>query len=229
MRSTQRYSAPDRARAEAQLADARAGVAAAQKGYANVNVRSPLEGTVYSIPVARYDFVQAGEDLMDVADLNKIQIRAYFDEPEIGNLAVGQAVQILWEGKPNRVWHGHVSRVPTTVIAYGTRSVGECIIAVDDAKEDLLPNTNVTVTVTTQQRFNVLSIPREALHTEGSARDFVYRVVHNKLVVTPVHVGVVNLTRVEITGGLTDKDTVALGATNSNRDLSNGLAVKVVE
>jgi len=229
MRSTQRYSGPDRTRAAAQVADARAGVMAAQKGYANVNVRSPLAGTVYSIPVSQYDFVQAGEDLVDVADLNKIQVRAYFDEPEIGNLAVGQAVTIVWEGKQDRVWHGHVSRVPTTVIAYGTRSVGECIIAVDDAHEDLLPNTNVTVTVTTQQRFDVLSIPREALHTEPSGHDFVYRVINNKLVVTPVQVGVVNLMRVEITGGLTGKDTVALGATNSNRDLSNGLAVKVVD
>jgi HlyD family secretion protein len=229
MRSTQRYSGPDRTRAEAQVADARAGVLAAQKGYANVNVRTPLAGTVYAIPVSQYDFVQAGEDLIDVADLNKIQVRAYFDEPEIGNLSVGQAVTIVWEGNQNRVWHGHVTRVPTTVIAYGTRSVGECIIAVDDAHEDLLPNTNVTVTVTTQQRFNVLSIPREALHTEPSGRDFVYRVVHNKLVVTPVHVGVVNLMRVEITSGLTEKDTVALGPTNNNGDLSNGLAVKVVD
>jgi HlyD family secretion protein len=228
MRSTQRYSAPDRARAEAQLADARAGVAAAQQGYAGANIRSPLVGTVYSIPVSQYDFVQAGEDLIDVADLNKVQIRAYFDEPEIGKLAVGQAVKIVWDAKPDRVWHGHVSRVPTTVIPYGTRSVGECIIAVDDANEDLLPNTNVTVTVTTQQRFNVLSIPREALHTEG-ARDFVYRVINNKLVVTPVVPGVVNLTRAEITSGLTEKDTVALSATSSNRDLSNGLPVKVVE
>jgi HlyD family secretion protein len=40
LRSTQRYSAPDRARAEAQLADAKAGVVAAQKGYANVNTTS---------------------------------------------------------------------------------------------------------------------------------------------------------------------------------------------
>jgi HlyD family secretion protein len=228
MRSTQRYSGPDRTRAEAQLSDAKAGVAAAQQGYASTNIRSPLAGTVYSIPVTQYDFVQAGEDLLDVADLNKIQIRAYFDEPEIGNLAVGQAVKIVWDAKPNRIWHGHVSRVPTTVITYGTRSVGECIITVDDANEDLLPNTNVTVTVTTQQRFNVLSIPREALHTEG-ARDFVYRVINNKLVVTPVQVGVMNLARVEITSGLTEKDTVAIGATNSNRDLSNGLAVKIVE
>jgi HlyD family secretion protein len=97
---------------------------------------------------------------------------------------------------------------------------------VDDARGDLLPNTNVTVTVTTSQRFNVLSIPREALHTEGG--DFVYRVIGGKLVRTPVQIGVVNLTRAEILSGLTEKDTVALSAT-SNRELSNGLAVKIVE
>jgi HlyD family secretion protein len=114
------------------------------------------------------------------------------------------------------------------VITYGTRNVGECLITVDDAREDLLPNTNVVVTVTTSQRFNVLSIPREALRTDG-ANNYVLRVVDGKLVRTPVQVGALNLTRVEITGGLTEKDTVALQATTSNRDLTNGMAVKAVE
>jgi HlyD family secretion protein len=226
LRSTQRYSATDRSRSQAQVADAKAMVAAAENSYANDNIRSTLSGTVYSIPVSAYDFVPAGENLMDVADLNRIQIRAYFDEPTIGALAVGQAVKIVWDAKPDQVWHGHISRAPTTVITYGTRNVGECIITVDDARGDLLPNTNVTVTVTTSQRFNVLSIPREALHTDGT--DYVYRVVNGKLVRTPVVPGVVNLTRAEITKGLTDKDTVAL-STTSNRELSNGLAVKIAE
>jgi HlyD family secretion protein len=225
-RSTDRYSATDRNRSEAQLADAKATLAAAQSSYANDNIRSKVAGTVYSIPVSPYDFVPAGENLMDVADLNRIQIRAYFDEPTIGVLAVGQAVKINWDAKPNQVWHGHISRAPTTVITYGTRNVGECIITVDDARGDLLPNTNVVVTVTTSQRFNVLSVPREALHTD--AGDYVYRVLNDKLVRTPVQVGVVNLTRAEIISGLTEKDTVALSAT-SNRELSNGLAVKIVE
>jgi HlyD family secretion protein len=225
-RSTDRYSATDRNRSEAQLADAKATLAAAQSSYANDNIRSKVAGTVYSIPVSPYDFVPAGENLMDVADLNRIQIRAYFDEPTIGVLAVGQAVKINWDAKPNQVWHGHISRAPTTVITYGTRNVGECIITVDDARGDLLPNTNVVVTVTTSQRFNVLSVPREALHTD--AGDYVYRVLNEKLVRTPVQVGVVNLTRAEIISGLTEKDTVALSAT-SNRELSNGLAVKIVE
>jgi HlyD family secretion protein len=226
-RGTQRYSPGDHARAQAQVADAKAAVSAAQSSYAAANIRSPLSGTVYSIPVSAFDFVPAGEDLLDVADLNRIQVRAYFDEPEIGKLAVGQAVKIVWDAKPNQTWHGHISRAPSTVITYGTRNVGEAIITVDDAHGDLLPNTNVTVTVTTSQRFNVLSVPREALRTEG-ASDYVFRVIAGKLVRTPVQVGVVNLTRVEITGGLTEKDTVALSAT-SNRDLSHGLAVKIVE
>jgi len=227
-RSTQRYSNTDRSRVQAQLNDAKATLNAARSSYSGANIRSPISGTVYSIPVSEYDFVPAGDDLLRVADLNHIQIRAYFDEPEIGKLAQGQAVKIDWPAKPNETWHGHVTLAPTTVITYGTRNVGECVIAVDDAKGDLLPNTNVTVTVTVSQRFNVLSIPREALHTEGVNHDYVYRVVNHKLVWTPVQVGVVNLTRVEITGGLNEKDTVALSAT-SNRDLTNGLAVKSVE
>jgi HlyD family secretion protein len=226
-RTTQRYSPADKARIEAQVADARAALAAAQSSYSSFNVRTPKTGTVYSIPVAAYDFVSAGETLVAVADLNKIQVHAYFDEPEIGKLSVGQAVKVAWDAKPNQTWHGHISIAPTTVITYGTRNVGECIITVDDAHGDLLPNTNVVVTVTTAQRFNALSIPREALHTD--AGDFVYRVVNGKLVRTPVQIGVAtNLIRAEITAGLTEKDTVALGAIN-NRELSNGLAVKVVD
>jgi HlyD family secretion protein len=227
MRLTQRYSPADKVRIEAQVADARAALEAAESSYASYNIRTPQAGTVYSVPVSNYDFIAAGENLIAIADLNKIQVHAYFDEPEIGKLAVGQAVKIAWDAKPNQIWHGHITIAPTTVITYGTRNVGECIITVDDAHGDLLPNTNVVVTVTTAQRFNALSIPREALHTESG--NFVYRVIANKLVRTPVQVGVAtNLIRAEITSGLTEKDTVALGSVN-NRELSNGLTVKIVE
>ena len=222
-----RFDAMDRSRSAAQLNEAKAALAAAQTAYDKAVVRAPFPGTVYSVAVNQYDFVPGGEDMLDLADLNKIRITAYFDEPEIGKLAVGQPVRIVWEAKPERVWHGHVEVAPTTIIAYNTRNVGEALITVDDAQEDLLPNTNVTVTVTTKQRFNVLGVPREALHTEG-ATSFVYRVINHHLQRTVVQIGAQNLIRVEIVNGLTEKDIVALNAT-SNRDLANGLEVKSVE
>jgi len=226
-RSKSRFSPGEVERARQQLANAQADQAAAESSYAGANIRSPISGTVYSVPVSEYDYVPAGEDLMDIADLNLIQIRAYFDEPEIGKLAEGQPAKIVWDAKPNKVWHGHIEQVPTTVITYGTRNVGECLITVDDAKGDLLPNTNVTVTITTSQHNNVLSVPREALHTNG-AQNYVYRVIKGKLVRTPVQIDAVNLTRVEIKSGLKENDVVALSAT-SNRDLSDGMLVKPVE
>jgi HlyD family secretion protein len=224
-RKSDRYSGTDLSTQRAQVSQAQAAVVAAQIALTNIDQRAPFAGTVYAVPVSQYDFVQAGESLLDVADLTRLQVRAYFDEPEIGKLAVGQPVKIVWDAKPGRSWHGHILEAPTTIISYGTRNVGECLISVDDAKGDLLPNTNVTVTVTTLNRSDVLSLPREALHTDGT-NNYVFRVVNDKLVKTPIQVGsAVTLTRFEVAGGLKQGDLVALSALNE-AELTNGLAVK---
>jgi len=225
--STQRYGQADRARAEAQLADARAAVAAAQSSYASADISTPISGTVYYLPVNQYDYVTAGEDMVYVADLTRMRITAYFDEPEIGNLAAGQPVKIIWDSKPGMTWHGHISQAPTTIITYGTRNVGECFITVDDADGVLKPNANVTITVSTAQHLHVLSVPRVALHFDAG-RPYVFRIIRNKLVRTPVEISIVNYNWAEITGGLNEGDVVATTAT-TNRDLSNGLQVKLVQ
>jgi HlyD family secretion protein len=208
-------SANEVAVAQRKLADAQAGV----------DIRAPFAGTVYAVPVSQYDFVQAGETLLDVADLTKLQVQAYFDEPEIGALRIGQPVKIIWDAKPTRVWHGHIIEAPTTIISYGTRNVGECLLSVDDANGDLLPNTNVTVTVTTARRDSVLSLPREALHTDGTS-NFVYKIVNGRLVKTPIQLGAgINLTRFEIASGLKQGDVIALSAA-PDTDLADGLRIK---
>ena len=227
-RSTQRYGQADRARTEAELADAKAAVAAAQSGYANADIRTPISGTVYYLPVSKYDYVSTDQpDLVYVADLKQLQITAYFDEPEIGSLAAGQAVRIVWDAKPGMTWHGHVTQAPTTIISYGVRNVGECYISVDDADGVLKPNSNVTVYVTTAQDIHVLNIPREALRYDG-AQAYVYRVVGNKLVRTPVTTGIINSNSAEIASGLAEGDTVA-GTPASTQELSDGLDVRPIE
>lgn len=219
-----RFGSGDLANGRSQFARAQQELAAAQSNLAGLDIHTPINGTVYALPIARYDYVNPGEALISIADLHRLQVRAFFDEPEIGNLAAGEPVKIVWDAKPDHVWHGRVTQAPTTITNVGSRNVGECLISVDDADGDLLPNTNVTVTVTTMQRVGVLSLPREALHTEG-ASNYVYRILSGKLVRTPVTVGLVNLTRVEITGGLTAGDAVALGAT-TDTDLQDGLPVR---
>lgn len=228
-RQTQRYAPTDRARVAAQVAESRASLAAAEDQLRNGLIRTPFAGTVFDLPVRQYGYVAAGEELVQVADLTRMQVLAYFDEPDIGKLHLNNAVVITWEARPGKQWHGHIVRVPTTVETYGTRNVGECLISIDDATGDLLPNTNVTARVTTQQIYRVLSIPREALRTETqSPQNYVYVVRNGKLHKTSVDIGALNLQTVQITGGLSAGTVVALNTT-SNVDLSDGLPVQVAK
>jgi HlyD family secretion protein len=220
-----RYDSTDIAHAKATLDDAQAGYAAAQQVVNQANVKAPFAGTVYSIPVSKSEFVQQGDRLLQMADLTRMQVRAYFDEPEVAKIREGMPIAIRWDAMPDREWHGQVVRVPSTIITYGTRNVGQVLISIDDADGKLLPNTNVTVTVTTADTANALNVPRDALHTE-QGKSYVYRVIGGKLQRTPVTVGALNLTQVEILSGLHEGETVALGTTNG-QPVSEGAAVEI--
>jgi HlyD family secretion protein len=223
-RKTQRYDSADLGRAKASLADAEAGYAAAQQVLNNANIRAPFAGTVYLIPVSRTEYVNQGDLLLEMADLSKMQVRAYFDEPEIGNLHVGQSVTIQWDARPDKTWHGHIARVPSTIITYGTtRNVGEVLVTIDDADNDLLPNTNVRVTALVANEQNALNVPREALHTENG-QSYVYLVKGDTLHRTLIVPGNINLTQVGIRSGLKEGDVVALGSTNG-QPIGDGLPI----
>ena len=212
-KQTARYSTAEIAHSRANLEQAQAAYDAANTVVADSNVRAPFAGTVYSLPVSVSEYVHAGDLLLQMADLTKLQVRAYFDEPELGALHVGQPATIIWDALPNRIWHGRILSMPSTIITYTTRNVGEVLLSVDDADGKLLPNTNVKVTVTEQRLERVLTIPREAVHGEGG-KDYAY-LLHGKVLRRQqVTVGARNLTQVQVLSGLAENDTVALSTTN---------------
>ncbi len=221
-----RYSPAEVERARAALADAQANLAEAREVVAHTMVRAPAAGTVYHIEVGRTEFVDEGKLLLQLADLRHERVRAYFDEPEIGRLAVGQKVQIKWDAKLGHIWNGHIERTPVTVINLGTRSVGEVLVKIDDVDNGLLPDTNVTVTATISSEPNTLSIPREALHSENG-KTYVFKVVKGALQRTYVTTGTITLTQVAILSGLEEGDLVATGSENG-QPLQAGIPVKVV-
>jgi len=227
--STQsRYSPTELARAQAALQDAEANRQAAQQVLSQTAVRATSAGTVYSVEVKPTEFVEEGKMLLQMADLRRLRVRAYFDEPEIGRLAVGQQAIIKWDARQGVVWHGHIERTPSTVAQYETRRVGEALIHIDDSPDgQLLPNTNVTVTVTTSNQADVMSIPREALRSENG-KTFVYRVDGDELKKTYVVTGAINISQVAITSGLKDGDWVATGTT-TGQPLQEGLPVQRVQ
>jgi HlyD family secretion protein len=224
-RKAARYSPADLAHSRADLDQAQSAYSAASTVVADSNVRAPFAGTVYYLPVSVSEYVHPGDLLLEMADLTKLQVRAYFDEPELGSLHTNQPATIVWDALPNRTWHGRILSMPSTIITYTTRNVGEVLLSVDDADGKLLPNTNVKVTVTEQRLDHVLTVPREALHSENG-KDYVYLLRGKTLRRQQVTKGALNLTQVQIVKGLTENATVALSTTNGE-PLAEGVPVHI--
>jgi HlyD family secretion protein len=220
----QRYSGPEVARVQAEADEAQASLSAAQNLLQHSEVRAPFEGTVYIIPVRQGEYVQQGELLLQEANLRKVQVRAFVDEPEIGKLSVGEPVSVTWDALPGKSWQGEITQVPFTVTTLGTRNVGQVVCAVDNSDSRLLPNTNVTVNVSLARKKDVITVAREALHEDPSGR-FVYLIQDGHLSRQAVDPGISNNTRMEIAQGLKPGDMVALNTLNPTEVLRPGLAV----
>lgn len=221
-----RYSQPEVAKVTAQGAEARAAYDAAEDALAKSSVRAPFDGIVYALPVKQGAYVQTGDLLLQMGDLSQMLVRTFVDEPDIGRLAPGQKIEVTWDAVPNRIWNGAVNTIPSTVKLHGSRNVGEVTCTVDNHDLRLLPNVNVGVTVITAQHNGVLTLLREAVRMDDT-KPYVYQVVDGELKRRDVEVSLQNLTRVEISGGLSENAVVALSSADT-KPLTDGARVKVV-
>jgi HlyD family secretion protein len=222
-----RFSSPEVAKVEASAAEARAAYNAAEDLLHHSNVTAPFAGTVYQLPVKRGSYVNGGELLVQVANLDKVRVRAFVDEPEIGRLAKGQKVEVKWDATPGRTWEGTLTRVPTSVTMVGTRTVGEITSEIDNTDRKLLPNVNVNVSIISARHDNALTVSREAVHDLDGKR-YVYKIDEDKIQPQEVQTGLSSLTRVEVVKGIPEGARIALGAINA-QPLRSGMDVKVVE
>jgi HlyD family secretion protein len=221
-----RYSQPEVVRVEAQHSQAQSAYTAAEDVLDQLLIRAPFDGIVYSLPVKQHAWVNPGDLVLQEADLSKVQVRAYVDEPDVARLAPGERIEVTWDAMPGRIWTGTVTAIPASVKLHGTRNVGEttCIVSNQDFK--LLPNINVGVTIVAAEHPNALTIPREALREDDSV-PYVYQVVNNEIRRQNVQTSISNLTQVEVTSGIPEGALVAIGSTNT-KPMRDRLPVRVV-
>jgi HlyD family secretion protein len=226
-KTTNRFGVPEVERAQSALSQAQAAYAAAQDALAKSIVRTTVAGTVYYLPVKQGGFVNPGDMIAQVADLSRVMVRAFVDEPDIGRVAQGQPVKITWDALPGRTWEGTVTQVPSTVQVRGSRTIGEVTLSIDNSDRKLLPNVNVSAVITTAKHESTLTVPREAVHQDDGKR-YVFQVVGDKIKRKDVETSISNLTLIEVTRGINEGDRIALGSLNG-QPLRDGAVVKPVQ
>lgn len=191
----------------------------------SASVVAPMDGTLYSLPVRSGDYVKVGDVLAEMADLRHVRVRAFVDEPDLGRLAPNQSVQVTWDAKPGRTWTGRTVQIPKRVVPHGMRSVGEVLCSVDNQNRELLPSTNVEVTILVVERHGILAVPRSAVR-EDNSKHYVFVLAGDKLQRREISVGIASASKYEVVSGLALDDEIALPG---DRNLKNGMEVRPVE
>jgi HlyD family secretion protein len=214
----------DQASAEAAVSQARATLVVAHRNAAQRSLRSPIAGTLYEFLVQDGTWLNPGDLVGKVGDLEQVRVSVYVDEPELGKVKMGQPVTIRWDARPGQTWTGEVNQLPARIQSFGTRQVGEVVCLIANPGADLLPGTNVNVEIESARVAGALVIPKQALRRRLGA-DGVWKLVDGTVRWQEIRTGISNLTAVEVREGLVEGDSAAL---IYDRELKEAMPVRPV-
>jgi HlyD family secretion protein len=141
--------------------------------------------------------------------MDRLRVRVYVDEPELGRVKEGQPVTITWTGLPGKRWEGTVERKPSSIEALGTRQVGQVLCSIENPGGELIPGTNVDAEIRTAASESALVIPKETLRHDA-AGDYVLRLNGDTVERRAVKTGLSSIAQVQIAEGLAEGDMVAM-------------------
>jgi len=208
-RRTSLIAVPDVNAAKARLRDVQSSLSLARQRAGQSVVRAPIAGTVYGLAVQSGAYLNVGDLVANVGQMERLRVRVYVDEPELGRIAEGQPVTLTWQALPGKKWTGTVQRKPTSIQALGSRQVGEVICLIENPGKELVPGTNVDAEIRTAVIDNALVIPRETLRHDANG-DYVYALKGDTVERRTVKTGTSSISQVQVTEGLSEGDAVAL-------------------
>jgi len=162
----------DYANAQAQLVKARTDVDLARQRREDATVRAPINGTILQQPVSEGVVITSatssasgGTTLLQMADLQKVRMRAMVGETDIGNVRTGQAATVTVDAFPQRTFSGLVEKIePQAVVAQSVTNF-PVLVSVSNESGLLLPGMNGEVSMLVDERNNVPAIPVDAVRS----------------------------------------------------------------
>lgn len=200
--------------------------AAYDKAEADVNdtvITSPMDGTVIGEPMKEGETVSQGLSsqmvILTVADLSSMQIELLVDETDIGEVAVGQAVEFTVDAYPDKIFHGIVDNISKKQYSssQGTSASSVVYYTVyvaihQNELEGLYPSMTARAEIQGRSSENALVVPVSALRsdTKGS---YVYVERKGGVEKAYVQTGITTDKAVEITSGLSEGDSIVVSGT----------------
>jgi len=153
--------------AQAAVKSARVALDRARQNLAYTNIYAPIDGVVVERNVQQGQTVAASlsaPQLFLIAnDLSQMQILAQVGESDIAQIKEGQTAGFSVAALPNRKFNGTVKQVRLQSTTQDNVVNYTVVVAVDNAKEQLMPGMTARVNFLTKSAENVLNVPNAAL------------------------------------------------------------------
>lgn len=209
--------------AQANLTQSQAQQALVQARLDKSVLHAPFNGVIGLRHVSPGDYVEPGQDLVSLVDIEPLKLDFRIPEIYLSQLEQEQEVEVHIDGFPNTAFNGSVYAIAPT-IDETTRSI-LLRARILNEERTLRPGMFARVILTLETRPDALLIPEQALVPIDSDR-FVYRVVDGKAVLQKVETGQRRDGEVEIVEGLSAYEMIV---TAGQMKISDGAAIKVVE
>jgi RND family efflux transporter MFP subunit len=150
-------------------AQANLDLAVTQLGYAKLT--APIAGVVASISTEEGETVAASfasPTFVTLLDLDRLEVRAYVDETDIGRIRVGQKASFTVDTYPGQEFAGEVVAVyPQAEIRDNVVNYVTVVRFPPPRGHTLRPEMTATVRIALETRRGVLAVPRRAVRREG--------------------------------------------------------------
>ncbi len=180
---------------------------------ANTTLVAPTAGTVTAIKADAGEAVGT-TPIITLAALDQPLVRFYVEETDLGKVAVGYPINVLFDAAPDVTFTGQIVRVdPALVTVDGTPAV-QAWAALDPqtAPVQLVSGLSAEVEIIAGESKNALLVPVQALRELAPGSYAVFVVLPDgQLKLTPVTVGLKDFANAEILSGLKAGDIVSTG------------------
>ncbi|MDO4801447.1 MAG: efflux RND transporter periplasmic adaptor subunit [Prevotellaceae bacterium] len=153
--------------AKSQISVAQQNVTKAQTNLGYATITSPIDGIILSKEVEEGQTVAASFNtptLFTIAqDLTNMQVIATVDEADIGEVKEGKRVTFTVDAYPNDKFEGCVTQVRQEATTTNNVVTYEVVISAPNEDLKLKPGLTASVTIFTQEKSDVLSVPNKAL------------------------------------------------------------------
>ncbi len=181
------------------------------------NIIAPTSGVVASISTQEGETVAAmfaAPTFVTIIDLDRLEVRAYVDETDIGKINKGQKVEFTVDTYTDVKFEGIVQAIyPKAEIIDNVVNYVSIIEITNKQGKLLRPEMTTTVDIITESIENVLTVPNKAI-TKSEGSSVVYTMENENIVKRQVETGAQGRLYTQIVSGLKENEKVVLNSLN---------------